>query len=231
MSLVFAYIAAISAFIGILLILLGGRSSPRPFGQTGKLPLTLELIDVVQSEIPGDARAPLDYLIAKLSSMGFKMVELPIRVPGFHRAGPRVHIVPFVNPDERTYFLMGIRGSLEGILNPKSQIMLHIITPMLRGGRVETTTLEVLGSLAKPEQVDVRIVLDAETVEEIWSRHRRALTEYRRDERSEITSEGWREHAAAAYQAWIQSAVRAHRLQLDPEGRMYRVRSRPKSVI
>ena len=107
--------------------------------------------------------------------------------------------------------------------------MLHIITPLSGGRRVETTTLEPLESLIRPTDVDVRVVLDAESVEEIWSRHRLALNNHERAERVSVDPDHWRDLASSAYEGWLQAAVRSQRLQLD--GEMYKVRGRPKSVI
>jgi hypothetical protein len=121
---------------------------------------------------------------------------------------------------------------IEQHLLPRSELMLHMITPLTGKRRVETTTLGMLETLARPpDTVDFRVVLDADTVEEIWSRHRLALSTHQRSERQVITPLEWRDHAAAAYDAWVQSAVRAQRLQLESNGQTYRVRTRPKSVI
>jgi hypothetical protein len=120
---------------------------------------------------------------------------------------------------------------IEAGLHPRTQLMLHIITPLSGGRRVETTTLEPLDGLMRPKDVDVRVVLDAESVEEIWSRHRLALNNHHRSDRIAVDPDQWRDLASAAYDGWVQAAVRSQRLQLEKNGEMYKVRGRPKSVI
>jgi hypothetical protein len=184
--------------------------------------------DIPNSDIPSSAKQPLEFLTSKLGSLGFRPADLPVRVPALQSFGYRLLLVPFAHVEESTFFLMGI----EQHLLPRSELMLHIITPLNGRRRVETTTLGALETLAHPpDTVGLRVVLDADSVEEIWSRHRLALSGHQRSERQTITPEEWRDHAAAAYDAWVQSAVRAQRLQLESNGQTYRVRGRPKSFI
>ena len=96
--------------------------------------------------------------------------------------------------------------------------------PPSEGRLVEPTTLAPLDDLRHPAGVDCQVVLDANSVEEIWSRHRRALFRYERKDRRPVQAEAWRLFAAEAYEAWVQAAVRSHRLQLEANGVMYRVR-------
>jgi len=221
-------VVALAASAGILALVLWGRGPTRLLtGRRGRLPRELELKDIPSGDIPADAREPLAYLTEKLTDLGFEVADLPSRVPALQRFGHRLIVVPFVHLDERAYFLMGIEAGI----HPSTQLVLHIITPLADQRRVETSTLEVLATLRPPSKVSVQVVLDAESVEEIWSRHRRALTEHCRDERLEVTAEQWRETAYQAYGGWVQSAVRAQRLQLEADGQMYRVRARPRSVL
>lgn len=221
-------VVAVAATAGILALVLWGRGPSRLLtGGRGRLPRQLELKDIPSGDIPPDAREPLAYLTEKLSDLGFEVADLPARVPALQRFGHRLIVVPFVHPEERAYFLMGIEAGI----HPSTQLVLHIITPLEGQRRVETSTLLALASLRPPVKVHAQVVLDAETVEEIWSRHRRALTEHRRDERLAVTPETWRESAYQAYEGWVQSAVRAQRLQLEADGQMYRVRARPRSVL
>ena len=218
---------ALAAFGCIVALLLFGRPSRLFTGGRGRLPRRFEVKDIPTGDIPADAQKPLDFLTEKLTGLGFEVADLPVRVPALQSFGYRLLIVPFVNRDECTVFLMGIEAGL----HPRTQLMLHILTPLAGGRRVETTTLEPLESLIRPKDVDVRVVLDAESVEEIWSRHRLALNNHQRAERLAVDPDRWRELAAEAYDGWVQAAVRSQRLQLEKNGEMYKVRGRPKSVI
>ena len=115
---------------------------------------------------------------------------------------------------------MGIESRLVG----QSPIMLHIITPLSGERRVETSTLVGLRALGRPPNVDAQVVADADTVEEIWSRHRLALTHHERSERLAVAPGEWRVHAARAYEAWLQSALSAQRLTLSAAGDAYVIR-------
>lgn len=216
-----------AAFAGILVLLASGPTSRLFIGGRGRLPKRFEVKDIANRDIPLDARRPLEFLERRLGLLGFVVAGSPARVPAFQTLGHRLLIVPFVHTKERTFFLMGIEAGL----HPRTQLMLHIITPLSEGRRVETSTLAPLDSLRQPDKVAARVVLDADTVEEIWSRHRRALCEYQRGERDSVTAESWYLHAASAYEGWVQSAVRAQRLELVANGKMYRIRARPKSPI
>jgi hypothetical protein len=217
---------AVLALVGIVLLL--SRPSGLFTGGRRRLPKRFEVKDIPNGDIPSSAKQPLDFLTTKLGSLGFRPADLPVRVPALQSFGYRLLLVPFAHVDESTYFLMGI----EQHLLPKSELMLHIITPLTGRRRVETTTLGALETLSHPPgTVEFRVVLDADSVEEIWSRHRLALSTHERSERQVITPEEWRDHAAASYDAWVQSAVRAQRLQLESNGQTYRVRGRPKSVV
>lgn len=217
---------AFLAFVGIVLVL--SRPSGLFTGGRGRLPKHFEVKDIPNGDIPSSAKQPLEFLTAKLSSLGFRPADLPVRVPALQSFGYRLLLVPFAHVEESTYFLMGI----EQHLLPQSELMLHIITPLTGRRRVETTTLGALEMLARPaDTVGFRVVLDADSVEEIWSRHRLSLAGHERSERQQITAQEWRDHAAAAYDGWVQSGVRAQRLQLESNGQTYRVRGRPKSFI
>ncbi len=214
------------AFLGIISLLFFNRPSRRSAGKRGRLPKQLELSELPLGEIPEDAQEPLEYLSQKLKSLHFEAADLPVRIPAMETFGYRVLLIPFYNADESTFFLMGIEAGL----HPQSQLMLHILTP-LQDRRVETSTLEPLASLIRPPDVEVQVVVDADSVDEIWSRHRRALTNFQRADRLAAKPEQWRRYAGQAYEAWLQSAVRSQRLQLDKSGELYRIRSRPKSMI
>jgi hypothetical protein len=202
------------------------RSAGLFTGRRARLPRTLETTPVDGDAIPIDARAPLDYLAQRLGGLGFARAGGPVRVPAFERTGHRLLLVPFVHEDEGTYFFMGIEAGVA----PRSELMLHIVTPLTEARRVETSTLPSLGAVRPPADVDLRVVIDADSIEEIWSRHRRALTEYERKERAGASEGGWSTCVAETYQDWLQAAVRAHRLVLDPGQGWYRVRPRSGGV-
>lgn len=222
------YVAiAVAGSLGIFALLAFDRPS-RLFGRRAvRLPRTFDVLPIAEEHIPEDARRPLDQLVSRLGPVGFRRAGPPARIAALQTFGYRILVIPFVHVDERTYFLLGIEGGLR----QRSHLMLHIITPLSDGRRVETTTIEPLAALIRPERVDPQVVVDAESVAEIWSRHRLALNRYERNTRASVAPEGWSEMAATAYEDWIQSAVRSQRLQLESNGEMYRVRRRPKSVV
>ena len=192
-------------------------------GGEGKLPRRFEVKALDRRRgIPVDARQPLAYLSERLTRLGFDAADPPMRVPSASSWGRHLVLVPFVHAGERALFVMGIESRLVG----GSPLMLHILTPLQGGRRVETTTLPGLEAVALPPEVELRVVLDANTVEEMWSRHRRALTEFERDLRERVEPSEWRRHAAAAYESWLSSALRSNRLELDPAGDGYRIRTR-----
>lgn len=169
--------------------------------------------------IPRDARQPLSYLSERLGQQGFAAADQPVRVPELSGWGRQLLLVPFVHPGEHGLFVMGIESRLIG----QSQIMLHIITPLGNGGRVETSTLRGLEDVVRPPGVDIRVVTDADSVEEIWSRHRLALTRHERSARASVEGASWQRHAAAAYDAWLIAAVRSNRLTLNRAGDAYQI--------
>lgn len=221
----FLALAAV-AFFGIVTILTR-PSGLFSGGGRGRLPKHFVVMDIPSQDIPSGARRPLEFLTKKLISLGFAPADLPVRVPALQKFGYRLVLVPFVHVPDSTFFLMGI----EQHLFPKTELMLHIITPLTGGRRVETTTLPALQMLAHPPHVEIRVVLDADSVDEIWSRHRLALQAHERAERAPVRPEEWRIFAAQAYEAWLQCGVRAQRLQLEANGETYRIRGRPKSNI
>jgi hypothetical protein len=224
-ELTYVVVAAL-AFVGVVL-LLARPTGLFSGGGRGRLPKHFVVKDIPSNDIPSGAKRPLDFLTKKLTSLGFRVADLPVRVPALQSFGYRLLLVPFVHEGESTFFLMGI----EQHLLPKTELMLHIITPLSEGRRVETTTLPALQNLAQPPRVESRVVLDAESVDEIWSRHRLALSSHERSERAPIMAEQWRQYAAQTYEAWLQSGVRAQRLMLEADGETYKIRSRPKSFI
>lgn len=218
---------ALGAFVGIVVLVLWGRGPRRLLtGRRGRLPRELDLALIPTGDIPADAHRPLEYLTAKLGDLGFEEADMPARVPALQTFAHRLIIVPFVHPEERAYFLMGIEAGL----HPKTQLVLHIISLLSNGQRVETTTLGALAQLRPAAHVHAQVVLDAESVDEIWSRHRLALTRHARDQRLEVPADKWRDVTALAYDGWVQSGVRAQRLQLEQDGTMYRIRRRPRSA-
>lgn len=195
-------------------------------GRSARLPRRLEAV-ALEGRVPFDAQGPLDYLSERLERLGFRSAGGPTRVPAFDRTGHRLLLVPFVHDDERAYFLMGIESGVA----PRSELMLHIVTPLEGNRRVETSTLPMLTEVRPPDAVQAQVVLDADSIDEIWSRHRRALLQHERKERSPVSPERWEEVARQAYESWLQAAVRAQRLVLEPDRDRYRVRPRPKSVV
>ena len=192
-----------------------------------RLPRRLSFQRVEGAELPEDARAPLAFLRERLRPLGFTELEGPVVLTSLNQVGHRLWLVPFVHVDERAYFFLGV----DGAISPGSELAIHIVTPLVDNRRVETTTLEVLGQLIRPEAVAAQVVLDAESVEEIWSRHRRALTRFERSERLDVRPTDWPPLARAAYEAWLRAAVRSQRLILDHSQQTYRVRRRRRRML
>lgn len=213
---------------GVALAALWSGRGPGLFtGRRARLPRRLRVESVGDADVPLDARSPLDYLSDRLERLGFARAAPVARAFGFGRAGQRLLVVPFVHEDEAAFFFMGIQAGR----GARSELMLHIFTPLTESRSVETSTLFPLATLKPPRGTDFRVVEDAETVEEIWAHHRRALTAYERKERAPARAHDWQNRATTAYRDWLDAAVRAHRLVLDVRGDRYRVRSPPKSVV
>lgn len=185
-----------------------------------KIPRQFIVREIPTGDIPKDARVPLDYLSAKLQTLGFVRADMPVRVPALQSKLHRVLLVPFAHLEERSIFVMGIDDRFA----PRAELMLYIVTPLEGGRRVETTTLGALKAL-RPQGSDVEIVTDADSIEEIWSRHRRRLMSYERKERLAIEPEAWKIPVAQAYDAWVEAAVRAQRVRIA-DGSTYQIRGR-----
>lgn len=224
-ELVYAAIAG-GALVGIVAILLSSALDWWRLRQM-RLPRRLSFERVEGAELPEDARAPLAFLRERLRPLGFTELDGPVLLTSLSQVGHRLWLVPFVHEDERAYFFLGI----DAAVSPSSELAIHIVTPLVDDRRVETTTLEVLGQLIRPEAVAAQVVLDAESVEEIWSRHRRALTRFERSERLEVRATDWPPLARAAYESWLRAAVRSQRLILDHRQQTYRVRRRPGRLL
>lgn len=195
-------------------------------GGRGRIPRAFEVAALEGAKVPLDARQPLAYLSERLTRLGFTVADLPVRVPAVSGVGRQLLLVPFVHEDENALFVMGIESRLVG----ESQIMLHILTPIAGRRRVETSTLSGLEHVIRPPGVEVHIALDASTVDEIWSRHRLALTRYERSARESMAPGEWRRHAALAYEAWLQAALRSNRIMLDGRGDAYRILGQPRPL-
>jgi hypothetical protein len=188
----------------------------------GRIPKRLQVQEVAYADVTGDPRKHLDFLSDKLARLGFVRADHPFRIPLLQSIGYEVLLVPFANTEERAIFLMGIEARSFARV---PDLMLHIVTPLSGDRRVETSTLGALQQFRAPPLVDLRVVLDAESVEEFWSRHRRALTTYERAERQQVSIGMWKPLVSAAYEAWVEAAVRAQRLRLSKDGLTYRVRA------
>jgi hypothetical protein len=208
---------------GILFVagLLVVRRPSRLFTSPGtRLPQRLALADH-EGALPIDVRAPVEYLRDRLGALGFEPLHPILRLPDFERLGHRLLLFAHHHPEERALFLMAIESGLV----PDAQLMLHVYTPLTGARRLETTTLAALGVIRPPKGVTLNVALDVDRVEELWHRHRRALTAFERKERSELAAEGWREDVAKVYASWLQAGVRAHRLVLDGSRARYRLRA------
>lgn len=205
--------------LGALILLILGRPALMSGGR-GRLPKRFELVELGHVRIPKDVREPLAYLSTSLSRMGFTSPEKPLRPPVMSGFGRHLMLVPFVHEKEKALFIMGIESQLFG----NSEMMLHIISPLENEQSIQTTTLAGLTEVTRPPGVDVQVVLDADSIEEIWSRHRRALLEHELALRTPVTVDNWRNHAGFAYEAWLKSALHANRLTLDLKSNSYRIR-------
>jgi hypothetical protein len=209
----------LAALVGALLALSVSRVV-RPdgtftAGRHLRLPKRLVVEPMDEESLPTDARIPLAELRRRLERLGF--TGGPVVRP---RAGAEIALVPFVHLDERCVFVMGIEAGWRS----RSELMLHIVTPLDGERRVETTSLAALRRLAAPRGVDLRVDLDAGSIEELWSGHRRALTNYERRERIPFPADAWAVVLGESYAAWLVAAVRSQRIQLSPDGSSYRLR-------
>jgi len=189
-------------------------------GSASRIPKDFVVFDVSESEVPLDARQPLRYLGEKLHTLGFERIHSTVRVPTRRYRGRQLLLVPFIHVQESALFLMGIEPSWP----PRSELMLHIITPLTQARRVETTTLAGLMEITPPTEIDLNVVIDADSIEEIWSRHRRALTDYERSERIKVPNSDWLSLVSSAYRDWVQAGVQAKRLSLTKNQAAYRFR-------
>ncbi len=215
----FFLVAGFGALVGVVfhrLLFSGGLFT----GGRVHIPKHFTVVDVRPDDIPADARVPVTYLADRLRTLGFTPGESAVRVPVLERFGHRLLLVPFVHEGESCVFLMGI----DVRWRPRTELMLHLVTPLQDGRRVETTTLGALRHLRAPPTVDVRVVTDAASVDEIWSHHRRALMAHERKDRASVSAADWKDLTARAYAAWIEAAVRAQRLSLESSGLTYTLR-------
>ncbi|MGF1508841.1 MAG: hypothetical protein ACFB9M_04975 [Myxococcota bacterium] len=181
------------------------------------LPQKLRIRPVTRSRVPRDATIPVAYLSQRLNDLGFRPYEPVLALPDFQRWGRRLVALAYVHPDERAVFLMAVASSWMG----RSELMLHLITPLTGERRVETTTLSTLRRLGPPEKTTLNVVDEVERVEEVWSAHRMSLTNFERREREALRSV--EELVRATYDGWLAAGVTAGRLALDPSTRMYRM--------
>jgi hypothetical protein len=189
-------------------------------GSRSRIPRDLVVFDVPDSDVPFDARQPLKYLGEKLQTLGFERIHSTVRVPTRRYRGRHLLLVPFVHVRESALFLMGIEPGWP----PRSELMLHIITPLTKSRRVETSTLPGLMEISAPSDVALNVVLDAESIEEIWSRHRRALTDFERSERTVVPESDWLTLVSSSYAAWIEAGLNARRLSPVKNKPVYRFR-------
>jgi hypothetical protein len=189
-----------------------------------RLPKDLRLTDVLSQPLPISAHRPIRALSDKLIKNGFSGLIGLWRAKGIRRFAHRVYLAPYVHEDESVLLLLTLVSSWR----PRVEIMLHLITPLSDGRRVETSTLGVLRDIRPPTEVDYRSAADAVTVEELWSRHRRALTDYQRSERLPLQAEDWQTWVEASYASWLQAAIRAQRILLanTHTTSVYRIRER-----
>ncbi|MEM1025327.1 MAG: hypothetical protein AAGD10_20795 [Myxococcota bacterium] len=204
--------------VSVLLVL---RRPSRLFTSLGtRIPRQLTLA-AHEGPMPIDVRAPVEYLGDRLSGLGFQALNPVMRLPDFERLGHRLLLFAHHHPQEHALFLMAIESGLV----PDAQLMLHVLTPLDQGRRLETTTLAALGSISSPKGVTLTVALDVDRVEELWHRHRRGLASFERSERRPPSAADWPQEVAEVYASWLQAGVRAHRLVLDGRKARYRLRA------
>lgn len=216
----FLVVAALA--VATLAILLFTRSHGFYSDPSARLPKSLDLRPFALERLPVSVTRLGQALGERLTRAGFTPALGAFKVVGGPRFTYRVFLFPFVHADESALFVMSVASSL--IHRP--ELMLHIITPLEGERRVETSTLMALKELRAPPLVDLRVVVDASTVEEIWSQHRRALLGYQREERQVVDATNWTRIFEGSYRAWLDAAVRAQRLQFAGNDQVYRIRER-----
>ena len=213
-------VAALAVFtLGILLFT---RSHGFYSDPAARLPKSPELRPVAMERLPVAVLRLGQALGEKLVRSGFQPVKDVWKLAKRPRWAHGVYLFPFVHPDESAMFVMSVASSWAS----RPELMLHIITPLEGDRRVETSTLMALRELRAPPLVDLRVVVDANTVEEIWAHHRRALFGYQRQERLPVDESTWRNLFENTYRAWLEGAIRAQRLQFAGSDQVYRIRER-----
>ena len=205
--------------LGAAGLLLMGRPALLSGGR-GRLPKSFETSELGPIQLPKDTREPIAYLAESLGRLGFLEADPPVRVHAQTGLWRHLLLVPFIHPEEQALFILGI----ESVPFANSEMMLHILSPMADRQTVETTTLVGLDELVRPPGTDLSVVIDAESVEEIWSHHRRALTRHERALRRPVTKANWRSHVSTTYDSWLVAALKCNRLTLDSAGEAYRIR-------
>ena len=214
------------ALIALLITLILRRPNRLFSGGRHALPRTLELEPLDGIQVAKEADHLLLFLEERLRGFGFEQAAPVSRVQRPERSKYQYLVVPFVHADEAAVLLTAI----ETATHARAELMLHIVTRMSGGRTVETSTLNALGEIPPPAGVELEVVLEAGSIDEIWSLHRRALTRHARRERTPTPASDCIPLAQATYAAWIQAAVRAQRLQIGKLG-TYRVRNRPRSTV
>lgn len=216
----FLVVAALAVFtLGILLFT---RSHGFYSDPATRLPKSLDLRPVAFERLPVGVARLGQALGEKLVRCGYEPVTEVWKLARGPRLTHGVYLFPFVHSSESALFVMSVASTWAA----RPELMLHIITPLEGERRVETSTLLALRELRAPPLVDLRVVVDANTVEEVWSHHRRALFGYQRQERERVDESTWRTLFEASYRAWLEAAVRAQRLQFAGSDQIYRIRER-----
>jgi hypothetical protein len=215
-------VIALFAGIPLLLVTRWLLLGPKPLltGGRGWLPKKVVIRSAESPRLPIDARRPLRVLRTKLTRLGFRLDLETAHLS--RRITPRSHFVfiPFVHADERSLFLAIVEYSWLRA----SQLMVHVITPFDDEVQVETSSLPILANLPKPQGVRLEMALDVDSVEELWSRHRKALGNIERRLRTEWRPSEWCQVAEKTYQRWLQASVAARLLDENTPGDCYPVR-------
>ncbi|MBK8010559.1 MAG: hypothetical protein IPK13_04370 [Deltaproteobacteria bacterium] len=214
------------ALISLLITLILRRPNRLFSGGRHALPQKLDLVPLESDQVNEEASQLLGFLEGRLRGFGFERAGPISQALRPDRSKYRYLVVPFVQADEATVLLTAV----ETAAHARAELMLHFVTRMSGDRTVETSTLTGLGEIPPPPGVELVVVLDAGSVDEIWSLHRRALTRHARRERMPTAGADCIPLATATYAAWIQAAVRAQRLRLGKPG-TYRIRTRPRSTV
>lgn len=188
-----------------------------------RLPGLLEFAPFKERKLRPDAQKARDFLNERLTRFGFEAAHPLMAITN---ADLKLALQTYVHPEERVFVYLGLEQS-----GAETYLMLHVVTPLSEKRRVETTSLEFLHHLARPEGVALRFATDIDRVEQLYSLHRMALGQFARAERHPAEPNQWATYLQESYRGWLKAGVLAQRVRLNADGCSYRLLPRPRRTV